>query len=289
MRVGQVRIGEEDWLIADRDGEPVTLDLIPYDSPVAVATAMRPATWAFDEHALAELRERLHEAAPVDLSEAEFLPPVRRPEKIICVGLNYADHAGETGATVGAEPVIFNKLPSTLIGHGQPIVLPPVSSQVDYEAELVVVIGKRGKNIPRETALSYVAGYCCGNDVSARDWQTGKPGRQWLLGKSFDTFAPLGPWLVTADEIADPHNLAIRCHVNGETLQDSRTSNLIFRIDYLISYLSQICTLTPGDLLFTGTPSGVGLARQPQRFLAPGDAVEVEIEGVGTLRNPVTS
>ena len=176
-----------------------------------------------------------------------------------------------------------------LRGHKQPIELPPVSAEVDYEAELVVVIGREAKNVPQQKAMEYVAGYCCGHDVSARDWQKGKPGRQWLLGKSFDSFAPLGPWLVTADEVAEPGDLRIQLRLNGETMQDSRTSDLIFPIDYLISYLSQVCTLLPGDLIFTGTPPGVGMARTPPVYLQPGDSVEVEVEGLGVLQNPVVA
>ncbi|MCA9246952.1 MAG: fumarylacetoacetate hydrolase family protein [Planctomycetales bacterium] len=220
-------------------------------------------------------------------NSVRWLPPVTNPEKIICVGLNYADHAQETGAQAGDEPVIFNKFPSTLRAHGDPIVLPPQSDQVDYEAELVVVIGRTAKNVARDEALDYVAGYTCGHDVSARDWQKGKPGKQWLLGKSFDSFAPCGPALVLTDEIPDPANLAIQFRLNGEVLQNSSTSQLIFPVDYLVSYLSSVATLRPGDLLFTGTPAGVGMARNPPRFLQVGDRAEVEIEGIGVLSNQV--
>ncbi|PHS00005.1 MAG: fumarylacetoacetate hydrolase [Blastopirellula sp.] len=229
----------------------------------------------------------IESGSSLDSSEIKILPPIPAPQKIICIGLNYADHAAETGATVGDEPVVFNKFPSTLRADGEPIELPPVSNEVDYEAELVVIIGKQGKNIPLEDAMSHVAGYACGHDVSARDWQKGKPGKQWLLGKTFDSFAPLGAELVTADEIDDPHNLRIQCRINGETMQDSSTSQLIFKVDQLITYLSQICTLLPGDLIYTGTPPGVGMARKPPVFLKPGDTVEVEIEKIGVLTNPV--
>lgn len=218
-----------------------------------------------------------------------LLPPVPRPEKIICIGLNYADHARETGKEAPSEPVVFNKLQTALRAAGDPIVLPRLSSKVDYEAELVVVIGVRGRHIPKERALDYVAGYTCGNDVSARDWQQHKPGGQWLLGKSFDSFAPLGPELVTADEVGNASNLAIRLSINGRTMQDSRTSQLIFGVPELISYISGICTLAAGDLIYTGTPSGVGVARKPPVYLQPGDTVEVEIEKVGVLRNPVVA
>jgi 2-keto-4-pentenoate hydratase/2-oxohepta-3-ene-1,7-dioic acid hydratase in catechol pathway len=225
----------------------------------------------------------------IDRDKVRLLPPVPRPEKIICIGLNYADHARETGKEAPAEPVVFNKLQTALRAAGDPIVLPRLSSKVDYEAELVVVIGARGRHIPKEKALEHVAGYACGNDVSARDWQAQKPGGQWLLGKSFDSFAPLGPELVTADEVGDAGNLAIRLSINGRTMQDSRTSQLIFGVPELVSYISGICTLAPGDLIFTGTPSGVGFARKPPIFLQAGDTVEVEIEMIGVLRNPVVA
>jgi 2-keto-4-pentenoate hydratase/2-oxohepta-3-ene-1,7-dioic acid hydratase in catechol pathway len=223
------------------------------------------------------------------LDGVTLLPPVLDPQKIICIGLNYADHAAETGATVGDEPVVFNKFPTCLRGPDDPIVLPPESSEVDYEAELVVVIGARAQRIPRETARNYVAGYCCGHDVSARDWQKNKPGKQWLLGKSFDSFAPLGPWLATRDEIPDPENLPIELKLNGTVMQSSNTGQLIFKIDYLVSYLSHVCTLLPGDLIYTGTPSGVGAGRTPPVFLKPGDVTEVTIPGLGTLRNRVVA
>jgi len=208
---------------------------------------------------------------------------------MICVGLNYADHAKETGATPGDEPVIFCKFPTTLCGPHAPIELPPESQQVDFEAELVVVIGEPARRVGREQAWQHIAGYCCGNDVSARDWQKNKPGKQWLLGKSFDSFAPLGPWITTSDEIGDPHRLSIELRLNRQVMQQSNTSQLIFKIDYLLSYLSHICTLLPGDLIFTGTPSGVGMARTPPVFLKQGDVVDVAIEGLGSLRNPVVS
>jgi 2-keto-4-pentenoate hydratase/2-oxohepta-3-ene-1,7-dioic acid hydratase in catechol pathway len=217
------------------------------------------------------------------------MPPVPDPEKIICVGLNYADHAAESKMAVPAEPVIFNKLPSALAAAGQPIVLPEISRQVDYEAELVVVIGRQGKHVPAEQALAVVAGYTCGNDVSARDWQLGKPAGQWLLGKTFDTFAPCGPELVTPDEVGDPGQLDICLRLNGTVMQQSNTRQWIFSLPALIAYVSSVCTLKPGDLIFTGTPPGVGLGRQPPVFLQPGDTVEIEIARVGRLRNPLVA
>ena len=233
-------------------------------------------------------QDLLRHATPLK-GDLQLRPPVPTPEKIICIGLNYADHAAESGAEIPREPVVFNKFPTSLRGPGDAIELPTASDSVDYEAELVVVIGREAKNVTVDTAWDYIAGYTCGHDVSARDWQKDKPEGQWLLGKTFDSFAPLGPALVTRDEIADPHNLSISMRLNGEVMQQSNTQQLIFGVDHLIAYLSQVCTLRPGDLLFTGTPPGVGAARKPPVFLKPGDVAEVEIEGIGTLRNPVVA
>lgn len=202
--------------------------------------------------------------------------------------MNYRDHAIETNSPIPNEPVVFSKFSQTVVGPEDAVILPKVAHEVDYEAELVVVIGKQGKNISKENAFSHVAGYTCGNDISARDWQKGRPGGQWLLGKSPDTFAPTGPYLVTSDEV-DPHNLRIGLRLNGETLQNSSTKELIFGIDEVIAHLSQLITLQPGDLIFTGTPPGVGAARNPQIYLKPGDRMEVEIEDVGVLSNPVVA
>jgi 2-keto-4-pentenoate hydratase/2-oxohepta-3-ene-1,7-dioic acid hydratase in catechol pathway len=224
---------------------------------------------------------------PIPASSARLLHPVKRPEKIFCIGLNYSDHAAETGATVGEVPVVFSKFSSALAAPGDPIQLPSISEKVDLEGELVVVIGKGGRNIPRESAVEHVFGYACGNDVSARDWQKEKPGGQWLLGKTFDTFAPMGPAIVTAEEIGWPVQLDVRSRLNQFVMQESNTSKFIFPIDFLVSHLSQFCCLRAGDLIFTGTPSGVGSARVPPLFLKPGDVVEVEIERIGTLTNPV--
>lgn len=211
--------------------------------------------------------------------------PIPDPQKVICIGLNYRDHAAETGAKVPSEPVVFNKFPTAIIGPVDAIRLPCVSRKVDYEAELVVVIGRRGRNIPAERAIEHVAGYTCGHDVSARDWQLEKDGRQWLLGKTFDTFAPSGPVLVTSDEIPDPNALGIRMRINGQTMQDSNTRQFIFRVEELIAYISRVVTLEVGDLIYTGTPPGVGMARKPPVFLQPGDVCEVDIDGIGVLRN----
>jgi len=219
----------------------------------------------------------------------KLLPPIPDPPKIICLGLNYRDHAIESGATIPKEPILFSKYATALIGHEGPIVLPPVSREVDYEAELVIVVGKRGRNIPTAEAMTFVAGYTVGHDVSARDWQLKKEGKQWMVGKTFDTFAPTGPVMVTSDELTDPHRLPIRLRLNGQTMQESNTGQMIFDVPSVIAYLSQVFTLEPGDLIFTGTPPGVGFARKPPVFLKDGDVVEVEIEGIGVLRNPVIS
>ena len=225
--------------------------------------------------------------AAYDPKDARLLSPVPDARKIVCLGLNYRDHAIETGAKIPEEPILFSKYPSSLIGHGAPILLPKVSQEVDFEAELVIVVGLPGRDIPADRALEHVAGYAVGHDVSARDWQLRKPGGQWMAGKTFDTFAPVGPYLVTADEVPDPHALGIRLRLNGRLMQDSNTDQLIFRVPEVIAYLSQIFTLQAGDLIFTGTPPGVGMARKPPVWLKGGDVVEVEIDGLGTLRNPV--
>lgn len=213
--------------------------------------------------------------------------PIPDPAKIVCLGLNYRDHAAESGMPIPEEPVLFSKYATTLIGHNAEIVLPRSSSEVDYEAELVVVVGAGGRHIPKEQAYQHVAGYTIGHDVSARDWQLNKPGKQWMAGKTFDTFAPTGPELVSADEIPDPHDLAVSLRLNGKTMQSSNTSRMIFKIDEIIAYLSGIFTLETGDMIFTGTPPGVGMARKPPVWLQPGDLVEVEIERLGVLRNHV--
>jgi 2-keto-4-pentenoate hydratase/2-oxohepta-3-ene-1,7-dioic acid hydratase in catechol pathway len=226
-------------------------------------------------------------AVKVPAAGAKLQPPIPDPNKIVCLGLNYRDHAAETGAKIPSEPILFSKFSTALIGPDEAIVLPPVSKKVDFEAELVVVVGKKGRNLTAAAAVEHIAGYAVGHDVSARDWQLEKDGKQWLAGKTFDTFAPLGPWLVTADEIPDPHNLAIKLRLNGETMQDGNTRHMIFGVGVALAYISQVVTLLPGDLVFTGTPPGVGVARKPPVWLAGGDVVEVEIDGLGVLRNPV--
>ena len=219
---------------------------------------------------------------------AKRLAPVS-PTSLFCIGLNYRHHAQETGAKIPEFPVLFMKGLNALQNPGDPIELPRHlrSNEVDYECELAVVIGRAGKNIPRERALEHVLGYTCANDVSARDWQKQFGGGQWCRGKTFDTFCPLGPVLVTADEIPNPNSLQIKTTVNGEVLQDWNTNDMIFDVPRLIEFLSGSMTLLPGTVILTGTPHGVGMARQPQRWLKAGDQVSVEIEKIGTLTNPV--
>jgi 2-keto-4-pentenoate hydratase/2-oxohepta-3-ene-1,7-dioic acid hydratase in catechol pathway len=219
------------------------------------------------------------------LRKAKLRAPIAHPQKITCVGLNYADHARESGIEPPKAPVYFLKSHNTICGPGDGIKLPPNSTQVDYEAEFAVVIGKRGRDIPESEAHKYIAGYTILHDVSARDMQFSD--NQWFRGKSCDTFAPTGPWIVTADEIPDPHTLRISLTLNGETLQDSNTSNLIFKVPFLISHLSKSLTWEVGDLISTGTPPGVGFARKPPIWLKAGDTASVTVEGIGTLTNPV--
>lgn len=215
----------------------------------------------------------------------ELLCPLDVPGKILCIGLNYRDHAIETNAPIPDEPIVFSKAPTSLIGPTDAIEIPSISHQVDFEAELVVVVGKRLRKSTEEQSQEAIFGYTAGNDISARDWQKGKPGKQWLLGKSFDTFAPIGPAIALASAIPDPRNLKIQSRLNGQLMQDSSTRELIFSPAMLLSYISQVMTIEPGDLLFTGTPAGVGVARNPQVFLKPGDRIEVQIESIGTLSN----
>lgn len=211
--------------------------------------------------------------------------PIELPQKIVCVGLNYRDHAEEQGIELPQAPLLFAKWPNTLIGPGEPIVIPPVTKQVDYEAELGVVIGERVRGVSEENALEAVRGYLCLNDVSARDIQF--PDRQWVRGKSLDTFCPVGPELVPVRDVPDPQALAIRAIVNGEVLQDSSTAQMIFGVAQIIAYVSRAITLEPGDLIATGTPAGVGAFRDPPIWLQPGDEVTIEVEGLGALTNPV--
>lgn len=218
-----------------------------------------------------------------------FGPVVTGPGKILCVGLNYRKHAEETGSAIPQTPILFSKFNNALAGHLEDVPLPAVSQQVDYEAELAIVIGRTASNVSKEDALDYVFGYCCANDLSARDLQFRT--QQWLLGKTCDKFAPVGPYLVTADEVREPNNLRISCSVNGEVRQSSNTSDMIFHCDEIISYVSQHMTLEPGDIILTGTPEGVvlGYPQEKQVYLQAGDVVTVEIEKLGNLTNTMTA
>ncbi len=221
------------------------------------------------------------------IDRVSLLPPVLRPGKVICLGLNYRDHAAEAGMAVPEYPVLFHKVAGSLVGHNQPIVIPRISSQIDYEGELAIIIGRRGKYIAEDEAYSYVAGYTVANDVSARDLQFRTS--QWTTGKMLDTFGPLGPALVTRDEVPDPHILFIKTTLNGHVLQDGNTADMIFRVPFIIKYISEIVTLEPGDVIMTGTPAGIGNTRRPQVFMKPGDTVTVEIGHLGKLTNPVVA
>jgi 2-keto-4-pentenoate hydratase/2-oxohepta-3-ene-1,7-dioic acid hydratase in catechol pathway len=223
--------------------------------------------------------------ARLPMAEVALGPVVPDPRKIIGIGLNYRDHAKETNLPLPQTPAVFAKFPNTLIGNGETIRIPSATSHVDYEAELACVIGRRAKYVPVQDALAYVAGYSVFNDVSERDYQMRTS--QWTLGKSFDTFGPFGPALVTSDEVPDPQTLGIRLRAGDELLQDSNTANMVFGVAELVSYLSSAMTLEPGDVIATGTPSGVGFTRKPPRFLRPGESVRVEIDRLGVLENPV--
>jgi len=223
-------------------------------------------------------------AADLPLSEVTLLAPVPAPSKVVAIGLNYMDHCREQNIEPPKMPIIFAKFPSAVVGPGAAVRWDPaLTRQVDYEVELAVVMGRTTRRVPAAEALDYVAGYTVCNDVSARDLQFGD--RQWVRGKSLDTFCPLGPWLVTKDEIPDPHDLSLRCTVNGEILQDSTTAEMIFGVPQLIEFISRAFSLLPGDVIATGTPDGVGVFRSPQVFLKDGDVVTVEVEGLGELTN----
>lgn len=263
------------------------VDLIANDPrfPASVRQILESPSLLADAKAIASKAG----ATGVPVAQARLHAPIHDPQKIVCVGLNYRDHAIESKMAIPKEPVLFSKFPSALIGHGEPIVVPKVSTKVDYEAELVIVIGKRGRKIAEGSALDHVAGYCVGHDVSARDWQLEKDGKQWMVGKTFDTFAPVGPTLVTEDEVPDPHKLGIRLRLNGKTMQNSNTEQMIFSVAQVVSYLSQVFTLEVGDLIFTGTPPGIGHALNPPVYLRGGETAEVEIDGLGILSNPVVA
>jgi acylpyruvate hydrolase len=273
--------------LADRGGQDVVIDLNRANPrlPVDIIAFLNGGD---DNRALAEQALADPPAdAVLARGAVRLIAPIPRPGKIICIGLNYRDHAAESNAPLPEYPVVFAKYANTVIGPGDAIVLPRVTEQVDYEGELGIVIGARVRDVPEAEALACVAGYLPFNDVSARDYQMRTS--QWTIGKTFDTFAPMGPALVTADEVPDPHNLGLRVTIGDEVLQDSNTRHLIFRVPQLIAYLSSVMTLEPGDVIASGTPAGVGAARTPKRWLRPGETVCVEIERLGRLENPVVA
>jgi 2-keto-4-pentenoate hydratase/2-oxohepta-3-ene-1,7-dioic acid hydratase in catechol pathway len=221
------------------------------------------------------------------LDTVALVAPVPAPGKVVCVGRNYAEHAAETGAAVPTEPQLFAKWANAVIGSGVDVILPPITRALDYEAELVAVIGTTARRVTEANALDHVFGYTCGNDISARDLQFGDT--QWTRGKALDTFAPMGPWIVTADELTDPQALGIRCLVNGETRQDDTTAHMVFSVARIIEFVTEAITLDPGDVIYTGTPPGVGHGRTPPTYLQPGDTVRVEIDQIGAIENRIVS
>lgn len=235
---------------------------------------------------LADWLRTHRDACSIIPAGTRLAPPCARPSKIVCVGMNYAAHAAETGSRPPAEPVIFMKATTAITGPNDPIILPRDSTKTDWEVELALVIGKRASYVSEEEAMDHVAGYVLHNDVSERAFQMERGG-QWVKGKSADTFAPLGPWIATPDEIADPHQLRLWLKLNGEMVQDSSTADFIFNLPTCISYISRFMTLLPGDVISTGTPSGVGLGMQPNRYLRAGDVVELGIDGLGSSRQEV--
>ena len=237
--------------------------------------------WPSVEREVRRLVSDARETLPLEL--AQLLAPIPRPPKVLAIGLNYADHIAETGAKTPEHQTWFSKAATAANGPYAPVEAPRASSAVDYEAELVAVIGVRGRNISREGAHGAVFGYCCGNDVSVRDWQLRTS--QWVLGKSFDTHAPFGPWITTSDEVGDPHALGIRCFVNGEKRQESNTRHLVFDVWAQVEHVSQAMTMEPGDVIFTGTPAGVGMSMHPRQSLKAGDRVRVEIDRLGAIEN----
>ncbi|MCK6628398.1 MAG: fumarylacetoacetate hydrolase family protein [Anaerolineae bacterium] len=251
--------------------------IIPFDFPGRMMGLIQSG-----EAGLAQAWQAAGE--PLPFAVEKLAAPLSTPSKIMAIGRNYADHAQESKSAIPERPLLFAKFPTTIIGPGAEVIWDSaLSDKIDFEAELAVIIGKTARRVAEAEALDYVFGYTCANDVTARDLQKGDG--QWVRGKSLDTFCPLGPWLITADEVANPQDLPIRCLVNGQVMQDSHTGKMIFSVAYLISYLSQAFTLLPGDILLTGTPDGVGAYREPPVFLKNGDVMAVEIDGVGRLVN----
>ena len=277
---GKIRAGV---LVRDRIRIPDSSVAVGSDPLRGLLTAGEDGLRQFEQAA-----DRTNESRSV--ADVKVLSPLREPSKIVCVGLNYRSHMLETNSEQPGEPVIFSKFASSIIGPSDAIVIPAAApKRVDYEAELAVVIGREGRNIAEADALAYVAGYTVSNDISARDWQLRKPSGQWLLGKTFETFLPLGPAIVTADEVPDYHTLRITCKVSGDLRQDALAEEMLFSVEAVIAYVSRVFRLEPGDLILTGTPAGVGFVRQPPAYLRESDVVETSIDGIGVLTNPVVA
>jgi len=284
VKIASYKIGDEMGYGIVLDGKLIRRNALSIKLPDDITDFI--AERALIEALRKDLQKFQKYAEPLD--KFHLLPPIPKPGKIICLGLNYIDHAEEQGVKPPAEPIIFFKPRTSLTGPYDDIVYPKIVKQLDYEGELVVIIGKRGKNIREEDAMEYVFGYTVMNDVSARDIQFGD--KQWTRGKSFDTFAPCGPWIVTKDEIPDPHQLRILTKVNNELRQNSSTANMVFKIPRIVSSMSMVMTLEPGDMISTGTPAGVGYFMKPEpKLLMVGDVVEVSIENIGTIRNRIVA
>lgn len=271
---GSTRIG-----VADGD-EMVDLSASVPDLPREMVAFLEAGSDAMEA-----ARAAVSNGTRIPLADVHLEAPITRPPKFLAVGLNYADHVAESGMETPEHPTIFNKQSTCVTGPTDPVHVPRASHVLDYEGELGIVIGRRGRHVSRDDAADYIAGYVVVNDVTVRDWQFRTP--TWTMGKSFDTHGPIGPWIVTTDEISDPHRLDLRTYVNGELRQESNTKQLIFDSFYLVEHFSTAFTLEPGDIIATGTPSGVGIVHKPPQILKAGDVVRVEIEGIGEIENPI--
>jgi acylpyruvate hydrolase len=285
LRLCTFRTDGEATLGAEGPGGIVDLHAVDATLPATLIELLALGDAGLDRARRALAAARAEHVRPRE--GVRLLPPIPNPSKIVCIGLNYRDHAAEVKMELPKYVTAFAKWPNTLVGDGDAIVIPAESHRVDYEAELAFVIGKRAHHVSEADAYGVIAGYTCFNDVSVRDYQMRTS--QWTLGKVFDTHGPCGPFLVTSDEIADPHALRISCSIDGEMLQNSSTSQLVFGIPRLVADLSAVMTLEPGDIVATGTPAGVGTSREPKRWIRPGERVRVEIEGVGRLENPAVA
>ncbi|MFW5834009.1 MAG: fumarylacetoacetate hydrolase family protein [Pseudomonadota bacterium] len=273
---------------AGANGVGVLLEggVVPLDAIVADAPADMIGVIEAGDALLDQVRAGLGGATPLPLAEVALLPPIPRPGKILCLGLNYVEHAKEGGHEVPDYPAIFMRTTSSLVAPGAPVVRPKVSEKLDYEAELTLVIGQHSRNVAEAEALEVVFGYTLLNDVSVRDYQ--RKTTQWTMGKNFDGTGPMGPAIVTRDELpAGADGLGIRTRLNGQTVQDANTSMMVFKVPRIVAIVSEVMTLEPGDVIATGTPSGVAHARKPPLWMKPGDVIEVEVDGIGTLRNPI--